>query len=63
MESGTWRTWTGVNLRRYARRIGSSPPIVVTGADTDELEANEVRAEIRLRTYGTNWPDKRPGQR
>jgi len=58
MEPGTWQAWTGVNLRKYARRIGSSPPVVVTGGDTDELEAEEVRAELRLRQYGTNWPDK-----
>lgn len=53
-----WRTWTGVNRRRYARKVGSSPPIVVQGADTDELEAMEVQADNRLRRYGTNWPDK-----
>jgi len=54
-----WHTWAGVHGRAYARRLRTSPPIVI-GCDTRaELGREIARAEARIEQYGTNWPGKR----
>ena len=52
--AGAWETWRGVNGRRYARRVRSSPAIVIDGADTAELGGLIAEAEERL-AYGNPY--------
>lgn len=46
-EFPAWQVWLGVDNLCYARRLGSSPPIVVRGEDPVDL-----RDEIRRKEAG-----------
>jgi hypothetical protein len=47
-EYPNWHLWRGVSGLLYARRLLSSPPIVVRGEDATDLR-DEIRAAIHRR--------------
>jgi hypothetical protein len=42
-----WHTWVGVSGLLYARRPGSSPPVVYRATESAELEARISEHEAR----------------
>jgi hypothetical protein len=43
-----WTAWRAVNGLVYARRAGTSPPVVVRGEDAVDLRDQIIRAEAHL---------------
>jgi hypothetical protein len=42
-----WQAWRAVSGLLYARRLGSSPPLVVRGEDAVDLRDQIIRAEAQ----------------
>jgi hypothetical protein len=42
-----WHVWQGINGLVYARRVMSSPPLVVRGEDAVDLRDEMIRADLR----------------
>lgn len=47
-----WEVWLGVDGRCYARRLLSSPPVVVRGEDVADLRDAVLRVELSWRGRG-----------
>lgn len=47
-----WEVWLGADGRCYARRLLSSPPVVVWGEDPPDLRAALQRAELAWQHRG-----------
>jgi hypothetical protein len=47
-----WQAWRGVSGLVYARKLDTTPPVVVRGEDAVDLRDEIIRAEAR------GWPDR-----